>query len=234
MFLTGHTGFKGGWMALWLQRMGAQVTGFALPPETQPALYNLANIGSACTSIFGDLRELGAVHAAITAAQPEIVLHLAAQPIVKRAISRVQRDELLRAQIDQFGRGDQQPGFAFARGILATTRTAYRLPLPGAVLAPLRGLAMHDDTTCPRTALHGIHQTQIARRSACQCVEGLAGQPFFRCIRHIGGLDEGAMPQASEPAPSQRRDGTKPRCTKTGIRHQNRTHARRQDRLIVL
>ena len=87
VFLTGHTGFKGGWMALWLQRMGAQVTGFALPPETQPALYNLANIGGACTSVFGDLRELNAVNTAITAAQPEIVLHLAAQPIVKHAIS---------------------------------------------------------------------------------------------------------------------------------------------------
>ena len=87
VFLTGHTGFKGGWMALWLQRLGAQVNGFALPPETQPALYTLANISTACTSVLDDLRDLNAVQTAIAVAQPEIVLHLAAQPIVKRAIA---------------------------------------------------------------------------------------------------------------------------------------------------
>lgn len=88
VLLTGHTGFKGGWMALWLARMGADVTGFALAPDTQPNLFGLARVSSAlAASRFGDLRDEAAVKAAVAASRPEIVLHLAAQPIVRRSIA---------------------------------------------------------------------------------------------------------------------------------------------------
>lgn len=87
VLLTGHTGFKGSWAALWLAEMGAEVTGLALAPATTPALFELANIGAQVKSIIGDLRDRAAVDEAVRRANPEIVLHMAAQPIVRRAIA---------------------------------------------------------------------------------------------------------------------------------------------------
>lgn len=87
VLLTGHTGFKGAWAALWLRAMGAEVTGFSLEPETNPALSVMANIGADMTSLIGDLRDREAVRSAVRTAKPEIVLHMAAQPIVRRAIA---------------------------------------------------------------------------------------------------------------------------------------------------
>ncbi len=82
VFLTGHTGFKGGWLALWLHRLGAQVTGFALPPATTPALYDLARVDTVLDAVTGDIREAGTLAAALRRARPEVVFHLAAQPLV--------------------------------------------------------------------------------------------------------------------------------------------------------
>ena len=87
VLLTGHTGFKGAWAALWLMRLGARVTGFALPPEAEPSLYGLAGVAGDLDSRLGDLRTPQAVAAAVEAADPEIVLHFAAQPLVRRAIA---------------------------------------------------------------------------------------------------------------------------------------------------
>ncbi|MDP3814387.1 CDP-glucose 4,6-dehydratase [Pseudomonas sp.] len=83
VLLTGHTGFKGGWLALWLQNWGAQVTGFALKPSTTPSLFELARVGEGIDSRLGDLRDLPALQAVVAEVQPEIVLHLAAQPLVR-------------------------------------------------------------------------------------------------------------------------------------------------------
>jgi len=83
VFLTGHTGFKGGWLALWLQQLGAQVTGFALAPQTTPNLFEVASVAAGMTSVIGDIRDLAALTAAMRQAQPDIVLHLAAQPLVR-------------------------------------------------------------------------------------------------------------------------------------------------------
>ena len=82
VFLTGHTGFKGSWLALWLAQLGAEVTGFALPPEA-PSLFEQARVGDLVTHIEGDIRDFAAVEAAMAKADPEIVLHLAAQPLVR-------------------------------------------------------------------------------------------------------------------------------------------------------
>ena len=80
--LTGHTGFKGGWLALWLKRMGAQVCGIGLPPNTQPAIFELAGVAEDMDSHFCDIRD-PVVVTLIRNFQPEIVLHLAAQPLVR-------------------------------------------------------------------------------------------------------------------------------------------------------
>ena len=81
-FLTGHTGFKGGWLALWLQRLGAQVTGYSLAPPTTPSLFETAQVGRGMSSIIGDILDLPKLQRAMAEARPEVVLHLAAQPLV--------------------------------------------------------------------------------------------------------------------------------------------------------
>ncbi len=81
--LTGHTGFKGSWLALWLQRLGAQVTGIALPPASEPSLFAQAGVAQGMESQVCDIRDAGATAARIQAARPDIVLHLAAQALVR-------------------------------------------------------------------------------------------------------------------------------------------------------
>lgn len=82
VLLTGHTGFKGGWLCLWLQHLGAEVTGYALEPPTQPNLFEAARVGEGMRSILGDVRDFDALWATVRECQPEIVFHLAAQPLV--------------------------------------------------------------------------------------------------------------------------------------------------------
>jgi len=85
VLVTGHTGFKGGWLASWLKLLGANVIGFALPPETDPNLFTAAGIAEGMTSIFGDIRDLPALSAVFKQHKPEIVIHNAAQPLVRRS-----------------------------------------------------------------------------------------------------------------------------------------------------
>lgn len=83
VLLTGHTGFKGSWLSLWLQSMGAQVIGYALPPPTIPSLFDVANVSNGMTSVVGDIRDLSKLQAVFSHHQPEIVIHMAAQPLVR-------------------------------------------------------------------------------------------------------------------------------------------------------
>lgn len=83
VFLTGHTGFKGSWMCKILANAGAIVTGYSLDAPTEPSLFNIADIGSDVHSVIGDIRDMAALKKAFDEAQPEIVLHLAAQPVVR-------------------------------------------------------------------------------------------------------------------------------------------------------
>lgn len=85
VLLTGHTGFKGAWLALWLQRMGAQVTGVALAPPTQPSLFELADLAGSLESHLTDIRDPAALARIVQQAQPDIVLHLAAQALVRES-----------------------------------------------------------------------------------------------------------------------------------------------------
>lgn len=83
VLLTGHTGFKGSWLSLWLQAMGADLHGLALVPPTAPSLYDEAGVGASMTSTIGDIRDYAAVLAAVEACKPEIIIHMAAQPLVR-------------------------------------------------------------------------------------------------------------------------------------------------------
>jgi CDP-glucose 4,6-dehydratase len=85
VFVTGHTGFKGSWLCLWLQSLGAEVVGYSLGSPSNPCLFELANVGESMTSIDGDIRDLSALRDAIGRARPEIVIHMAAQPLVRRS-----------------------------------------------------------------------------------------------------------------------------------------------------
>jgi len=87
VLLTGHTGFKGGWLSLWLQEAGAEVTGLALPAPTTPSLFEVARVGVGMNSVLGDIRDLEQVRAVFASNRPEIVFHLAAQPLVRYSYS---------------------------------------------------------------------------------------------------------------------------------------------------
>jgi len=86
VFLTGHTGFKGSWLSMWLQSLGAQVHGLALEPPTTPNLFTVAQVAAGMAShTLGDIRDLATVQQAMQAAQPHIVIHMAAQPLVRQS-----------------------------------------------------------------------------------------------------------------------------------------------------
>lgn len=86
VFVTGHTGFKGGWLALWLHRAGARVHGYALAPPTAPNLFTVADVAASMAShTLADVRDATALRAALAAAAPEVVFHLAAQPLVRHS-----------------------------------------------------------------------------------------------------------------------------------------------------
>ena len=83
MFVTGHTGFKGSWLSLWLQSMGASVKGFSLAPPTSPSLFEEIGIAKEIVSEIGDIRDLSAVVSSMTAFNPDVLIHMAAQPLVR-------------------------------------------------------------------------------------------------------------------------------------------------------
>jgi CDP-glucose 4,6-dehydratase len=85
VLVTGHTGFMGGWLTAWLKVLAADVIGFSLPPNTKPALFEVARIGQGIVSVLGDIRQLSDVCSVFREYSPEIVFHLAAQPLVRRS-----------------------------------------------------------------------------------------------------------------------------------------------------
>jgi len=85
VLITGHTGFKGGWLSLWLHNKGADVVGFSLPPGTNPNLYQSLELKKKITSVFGDIRNFSQIRQVVEKYKPEIVFHLAAQPLVRQS-----------------------------------------------------------------------------------------------------------------------------------------------------
>ena len=85
VFLTGHTGFKGGWLALWLAKLGARVRGYALDPSTEPNIFHVAEVGKSIEDVRGDILDRTKLEASLLDFAPDIVFHLAAQPLVRRS-----------------------------------------------------------------------------------------------------------------------------------------------------
>src|SRR5579871_2962370 len=83
VFLTGHTGFKGGWLALWLASKGAVVRGYALDPGTEPNLFTEARVSESVEDIRGDIRDAAKLEASLREFAPDVVFHMAAQPLVR-------------------------------------------------------------------------------------------------------------------------------------------------------
>ena len=83
VLLTGHTGFKGSWLSLWLQSISAHVVGYALAPPTSPSLFEIADVAQGMTSVIGDIRDLAKLQEVFAEHRPEIVIHMAAQPLVR-------------------------------------------------------------------------------------------------------------------------------------------------------
>ena len=88
VFVTGHTGFKGSWICLWLQSLGANVTGFSLEPNAEPNLFTEADVSQGMVSIIGDICDFEAISEAMKTQQPEIVIHMAAQPLVRLSYNK--------------------------------------------------------------------------------------------------------------------------------------------------
>jgi len=88
VLITGHTGFKGSWLAIWLIRLGAKVTGIALPPNTSPNLFDLANLSQDLQNYVCDIRDVASLKQILIREQPEIIFHLAAQPLVRASYGK--------------------------------------------------------------------------------------------------------------------------------------------------
>ena len=88
ILITGHTGFKGSWLSIWLKTLGANITGYSLPPPTNPSLFELAKVFEGMNSIEGDVRDLDGITAAFKKYSPEILIHMAAQPLVVKSYDR--------------------------------------------------------------------------------------------------------------------------------------------------
>jgi CDP-glucose 4,6-dehydratase len=99
VLITGHTGFKGAWLSLWLQALGAELTGLAPGPPTRPSLYELAGVGAGMRECAVDVRDAQAVSRAVRRSPPEVVLHLAAQPMVRRSL----RDPAMTYEVNVMG-----------------------------------------------------------------------------------------------------------------------------------
>jgi len=84
VLITGHTGFKGSWLCLWLELLGAKVTGYALAPPTQPSLFEQADIAASTPSVFADVRDLARLRGVLSDTRPEVILHMAAQSVVRK------------------------------------------------------------------------------------------------------------------------------------------------------
>lgn len=85
VLITGHTGFKGSWLCLWLNSLGTDITGYALEPPTDPSLFKLCRINEIVNSVISDIRDFSALQSAIQLAAPEIIIHMAAQPLVRES-----------------------------------------------------------------------------------------------------------------------------------------------------
>ena len=212
VLVTGHTGFKGGWLALWLQRLGAEVTGFSAPPPTEPALFELARVGELVADVRGDVRDARAVADAVAGARPEIVLHLAAQPVVRRAW----REPAEAYAVNTLGTVHVLDAVhAHARDaavVVDHQRQVLRRPRQRAPLPRGRPARRHG----PLLGLQGRGRARhrlLPRRPRAARRHGARGQRDRR--RRLGGGPDRARRRARRPGRARRsRSATRARCAR--------------------
>jgi CDP-glucose 4,6-dehydratase len=129
VLLTGHTGFKGAWLSLWLQTLGADLTGLATGPPTRPSLYELARVGEGMREQVVDVRDRQALQDAIRAERPEVVLHLAAQPLVRYSL----QEPVLTYEVNVMGTVNvleavRQVGYEVRAVVVVTSDKCYENP----------------------------------------------------------------------------------------------------------
>lgn len=172
VLLTGHTGFKGAWLTLWLEKLGAHVTGFSLAPEPD-SLFVSAGVGSSCVHIEGDVRDLKAVQAAVKECRPDVVLHLAAQSLVRRSYA----EPLLTVETNVMGTAN----------VLEAVRTAGR---PCAVVVVSSDKCYENRETCHgyrESDPMGGHDPYSMSKGATELVVSAWRRSFFppsRLSRH--------------------------------------------------
>lgn len=185
VLLTGHTGFKGAWMSLWLEKLGAETFGFALPPDQTPSLYAKIEPVGRLHSIIGDLRDLDAVRRAVGEARPSVVIHMAAQPLVRRSY----RDPLQTWATNLSGsvhllealRGSPE----LKAVLVVTTDKVYRHSGPAHAFREQDGLGGHDPYSASKAAV------EVATESYAQSYFDPMGIPVAtaRAGNVLGGGD---------------------------------------------
>ncbi|MBU3672168.1 MAG: CDP-glucose 4,6-dehydratase [Sinobacteraceae bacterium] len=166
VLVTGHSGFKGAWLTLWLHRLGAQVTGISLPPATEPNLFALAHIDTLCTSHFCDIRDFATLKPIIAAARPEVAFHLAAQPLVRASY--------------------REPVETFATNVLGTVHVLQALravpTLKAAVIVTTDKVYRNHEWVWPyrETDALGGHDPYSASKAAAEIVTASYRESFLR------------------------------------------------------
>lgn len=169
VFVTGHTGFKGGWLAAWLSRLGAEVHGYALDPSTEPNIFTLAKVGASMAGhTIADIRDADTLAQAMRAAKPDIVFHLAAQPLVRASY----RDPVATFATNIMGTAhvlEALRGLDSARvAVTITTDKVYRTSASNLAPCPYR----EDDAL-------GGHDPYSASKAACEIVIDSYRQSFL-------------------------------------------------------
>ncbi len=168
VLVTGHTGFKGAWLCEWLLALGAEVTGFALPSPTTPALFNQLGLEDRLCHIEGDVRNLDAVRAAVSAARPDLVFHLAAQPLVRLSF--------------------EQPVETFGANVMGTVHVLEAVRLAADPVRPCGVVAVTTDKCYEnREWIHGYreedplggHDPYSASKGAAELVIAAYRRSFF-------------------------------------------------------
>jgi CDP-glucose 4,6-dehydratase len=185
VFLTGHSGFKGAWLALWLHRMGAQVTGYALPPATTPNLHDLLGIGQRIQGIFADVRDASALQRALAESKAEVVLHLAAQAFVRESylkpLETFETNIGGTANMLEAMRGTSSVKAA----VIVTTDKVYRNSESGVAFAEEDELGGHDPYSASKAAAELV---TASYRESCLAGQGIA-VASARAGNVIGGGD---------------------------------------------
>ena len=164
VFLTGHTGFKGGWLALWLHRLGARVHGYALDPLPSPTVFEAATVGRALASdTRADLADRAGVQSAMAAARPEIVFHLAAQPLVRESY----RDPLATLATNVMGTAHVLDAIRFVPSVRA------------AVVITTDKVYANLDSACSEDDALGGHDPYSASKAAAEIVTASYRSSFF-------------------------------------------------------